>query len=293
MKVLIVGCAGQVGCELVLRAPKQWDILAVSRQQLDITDARQVKDTVGSFSPNVIINAAAYTAVDRAETNTEQAYAINRDGVANLAREAHACGAKLLHISTDYVFHGNKQSAYIESDETSPTGVYGASKLAGEKAVEQACSQHIILRTAWVFGAHGGNFVKTMIRLAMERTQLNVVGDQFGGPTYAGDIAETLLIIAEKVCDESFSDWGAYHYTGTPYTNWAEFAVFITQVAYKKGLIRQLPEIKAITSSDYPTPAKRPPNSMLECEKIHAIFGVSPSDWRSALLDDIALYVEV
>jgi dTDP-4-dehydrorhamnose reductase len=291
MKVLIVGCAGQVGSELIKRGPKHWDIQAVNRRQLDITDAGQVDDIVSMFSPNVIINAAAYTAVDLAETNIDQAYAINRDGVANLARAAHACGAKLLHISTDYVFHGDQKEAYFESDETGPAGVYGASKLAGEEAIIQACPQHIILRTAWVFGAYGGNFVKTMIRLAKERTQLNVVGDQLGGPTYAGDIAETLFTIAAKVCDKGFTAWGIYHYTGAPYTNWAEFAAFITEKAHEKGLTAHRPNINPITSSEYPTPAKRPANSMLACDKIYSTFGIVPSDWQSAL-DHITLYVE-
>lgn len=288
MKILIVGSAGQVGKELVLRAPKTWEVLALDRQALDITCMEQVEKVVNSFSPHVIINAAAYTAVDRAEMDSDQAYMINRDGVANLARASQACNSKLLHISTDYVFQGEQQAAYCERDETGPTGVYGASKLAGEIAAAAACPQHIILRTAWVFGTHGGNFVKTMIRLAQDRTELNVVGDQFGGPTYAGDIAEALLLIAGKVCDKSFADWGVYHFTGTPYINWAGFADQIMQRAHARGLTPHLTKINPIPSSGYPTPAKRPANSMLNCKKIHEVFGIAPSDWQTALNDIVS-----
>lgn len=285
MKVLIVGSAGQVGRELVERVPSEWEVLALDRQALDITNAEQVNKVVNSFSPQVIINASAYTAVDRAETDCDQAYKVNRDGVANLAKASHQCNSKLIHISTDYVFQGDQKQAYSENDETGPTGVYGASKLAGEQLVANCCPQHIILRTAWVFGAHGNNFVKTMIRLAQERTELNVVGDQYGGPTYAGDIAETLLIIAEKICNSDFDHWGIYHYTGAPYTSWAEFARQIMQEAELQNLSPHLTKINAISTSEYPTLAKRPANSMLDCNKIYLEFGVPASNWKNALID--------
>lgn len=285
MKVLIVGSAGQVGKELRERISTEWDVLALDRTALDVTDAGQVDEAVKTFAPHVIINASAYTAVDRAETESEQAYKVNCYGVANLAKAAHANSAKLIHISTDYVFQGDLQRAYNESDETGPTGVYGASKLAGEQKISEICPQHIILRTAWVFGAHGANFVKTMVRLGHDRAQLNVVGDQHGGPTYAGDIAETLLIIAENICSPGFSNWGIYHYSGAPYTTWAGFAECIMNEAYAQNLIPQLTKVNSISSSEYPTLAKRPENSMLDCSKIYEQFGIVPSNWKSALTD--------
>ncbi|MFZ4831926.1 dTDP-4-dehydrorhamnose reductase [Rouxiella sp. Mn2063] len=283
MKLLIVGCSGQVGSELVNRVSDAWDVYAFDRKQLDITNYLQVGNIIKSILPDVIINASAYTAVDRAETEIEQAFAINSGGVANLALEANNCGAKFLHISTDYVFRGDREGLYSESDETEPTGIYGKSKLAGELAISEICKRHIILRTSWVFGQHGNNFVKTMIRIGEGKTSLNVVGDQFGGPTYAGDIANALLLIAEKVCEENFNDWGIYHYSGAPYTNWANFANVILELAHKNSLISQKVNVNSITSSEYPTPAKRPINSMLDCTKIHDIFNIGPSQWELAL----------
>ncbi len=213
---------------------------------------------------------------------------INRDGVANLARASHACNSKLLHISTDYVFQGEQQAAYCERDETGPTGVYGASKLAGERAAAAACPQHIILRTAWVFGTHGGNFVKTMIRLAQDRTELNVVGDQFGGPTYAGDIAEALLLIAGKVCDKSFADWGSITLLAPLISIGRDLLTKSCNRRMRAALFPHLTKINPIPSSDYPTPAKRPANSMLNCEKIQEVFGIAPSDWQKALNDIVS-----
>ncbi|CUW09720.1 dTDP-4-dehydrorhamnose reductase [Serratia grimesii] len=290
MKVMIVGSAGQVGQELVKRAPSGWEILATDRSQLDITDAQQVNRLVSSFCPHVIINAAAYTAVDKAELEPALAFAINRDGPKYLARAAKVCGAKIIHISTDYVFPGDKSGLYMESDATGPTGVYGLSKLEGELAIAQECSEHIILRTAWVFGEHGHNFVKTIIRLASERTKLSVVGDQFGSPTYAGDIADSLLTIARKVtCKSDSRMWGIYHFSGTEYVCWADFAIAIINSAYENNLITQKPDVHAIATSQYPTPAKRPANSKLDCSKIQEIFTLKSSDWRAAL-KNIYLY---
>ena len=285
MKLLIVGGAGQVGKELASRAPAEWDVRAVDRQQLDITDSAAVERQVADFQPDVIINAAAYTAVDRAESEQALAYAINRDGPAALAAAAHHAGSALLHISTDYVFPGDKAGTYREDDQTGPTGVYGASKLAGEEAVAAACPRHIILRTAWVFGAYGNNFVKTMIRLARDRDQLSVVSDQLGSPTYAGDIAETLLAIARQVAGKADAPWGIYHYSGAPYTCWSDFAGALLDHAAEAGIIARKPRINPITTAEYPTPAQRPANSRLDCSKIGAAFGIAPSDWQAALRD--------
>lgn len=285
LKVLITGSNGQVGSLLVQQLSEKAEVLAVDRDKLDITDEQSVMDMVETFQPDVIINAAAHTAVDKAENEVELSYLINRDGPRYLAQAAEKIGAAILHISTDYVFAGDKVGAYSETDPTDPQGVYGASKLAGEQAVIAACPRHIILRTAWVFGETGNNFVKTMIRLGRDRDQLGIVGDQFGGPTYAGDIAATLIAIAERFHSGQDVAWGIYHYSGLPSVSWFEFACFIFEQAQSQGVLDKSPALKSITTSDYPTPAKRPANSRLIMDKIHTAFGIPASDWKSALND--------
>lgn len=226
MKVLITGSHGQVGSCLVeqLKISPNTEILAVDRNELDITSQSDVIKSVNEFKPHIIINAAAHTAVDKAETEVDLSYAINRDGPLYLAQAAENVGAALLHISTDYVFSGDKDGMYVETDTVDPQGVYGKSKLAGEQAVLDNCSRTIILRTAWVFGEEGNNFVKTMLRLAQQRDELGIVADQFGGPTYAGDIATALITIARTIVAEGSnfesSKYGIYHYSGLPHTSW-------------------------------------------------------------------------
>lgn len=291
-KILITGAHGQVGHCLTQQAKTSgWDVLAIDRDKLDITDPQAVLALVNEYQPNVIINAAAHTAVDKAETEIGASYAINRDGPKYLAEAAASVGAAILHISTDYVFAGDKDGVYSEADPVSPQGVYGASKLAGEAAVSSANQKHIILRTAWVFGEHGNNFVKTMLRLGLQRDQLGIVADQFGGPTYAGDIAAALLTIAEKavVAPETVA-WGIYHFAGEPHVNWHQFAQAIFDKAVAAQLLEKSPQLNALTTADYPTPAKRPANSRLNCSKITAEFGIPPSDWQTAL-DNIRAYM--
>lgn len=285
MKLLITGSLGQVGHCLVEKLNGMTDVefLALDREELDITDEAAVSAVVTSFSPDVIINAAAHTAVDKAEEEIALSYAINRDGPANLAKAADKVGAAMLHISTDYVFAGNKDGEYVESDETGPQGVYGESKLAGEIAVAQACERHIILRTAWVFSEHGGNFVKSMLRLAQSRDTLGIVADQFGGPTYAGDIASALLHIAVAITKENHTGFGIYHYSGMPHVSWYDFANTIFAEAKQQGVLTTAMTVNPIATADYPTPAKRPANSKLNNDKIHAQFGIHPSDWQLAL----------
>jgi len=283
MRLLIVGAAGQVGREITRQACPQWTVRAVDRSALDITDSSAIGVIVSDFKPDIIINAAAYTAVDKAETEEKSAYAINCDGAKFLAQAAEKSGAALLHISTDYVFSGDKDGLYQETDATGPTGVYGASKLAGEKAIQQYCQRHIIMRTAWVFGEFGNNFVKTMIRLAKDRDTLAVVGDQYGSPTWAGDIANALLTISQRIVEGSKIKWGIYHFSGFPYTNWYEFADKILTIASNSALINHKPLIRSITTFDYPTPARRPLNSKLNCSKILENFHIQPSDWQAAL----------
>ncbi|WP_412486447.1 dTDP-4-dehydrorhamnose reductase [Shewanella chilikensis] len=283
MKVLITGCNGQVGHCLTERLIKQAEVLALDYEGLDITDRDAVLNKVAVFQPNYIINAAAHTAVDRAEQEVELSYAINRDGPRYLAQAAKECGAVMLHISTDYVFDGVGDKPYQENDTTGPQCVYGKSKLAGEQAVAESCPEHLILRTAWVFGEHGNNFVKTMLRLAESRDELSIVGDQFGGPTYAGDIADALISMVQHLEQGKQAKWGVYHFSGMPYASWFDFANAIFQAAEQQNVLTKQPKLSAIPSSAYPTPAKRPANSRLDCSKIENQFGIKPSDWNAAL----------
>ncbi|MGD8234213.1 dTDP-4-dehydrorhamnose reductase [Vibrio sp. TRT 1302] len=289
MKIMITGCNGQVGRSLVKQLTGKAELLAVDYQDLDITQQQAVMQSVTKFKPDFIINAAAHTAVDKAEQEIEASYAINRDGPKYLAEAAQQCDAVMLHISTDYVFDGEGSQAYNESDLTGPQGVYGESKLAGEQAVAQACDKHLILRTAWVFGEQGNNFVKTMLRLAESRDELNIVDDQFGGPTYASDIAAALIKMAEKVNSGAEVDWGIYHFSGMPYASWFDFAKAIFSAAENQGVLEKQPTVSAIPTSAYPTPAKRPANSRMNCSKISQQFGIQPSDWQQAL-QNIAAY---
>jgi len=283
MKVMITGSNGQIGNCLVQQLRSKAELLAVDHKELDITDRQAVAKVVADFKPDYIINAAAYTAVDRAEGEAQASYSANCDGPMYLAEAAEKYGAVILHISTDYVFDGEGASAYTESCSTSPQGIYGKSKLAGERAVAQACKKHLILRTAWVFGEHGNNFVKTMLRLAESRNSLDIVGDQIGGPTYAGDIAAALIKMVEVISEGHKPGWGIYHFSGLPYVSWFEFAQAIFSAAEKSGVLNTQPSLSSIPTSAYPTSAKRPANSRLDCSKILGSFDVKPSNWQHAL----------
>lgn len=286
MKILVTGASGQLGfCLQKLLAKSEFEFKALSRNELDISDAVAVDSLVTEYCPDIVINAAAYTAVDKAENDRESAFLINRDGAASLAKAAKKIDAAIFHVSTDYVFAGDKDTPYCEEDITVPQGVYGKSKLEGEQAIIQQNDKYIILRTAWVFCEHGNNFVKTMIRLGKARDQLSVVADQWGGPTYAGDLAKALLKIAEIYREEDDLAWGIYHYAGEPHVNWHQFAEAIFEKAASATLLPNgKPLVKAITTADYPTPAQRPKNSRLNCQKIGQVFDVQPSDWQAALL---------
>ncbi|MGR5350252.1 dTDP-4-dehydrorhamnose reductase [Vibrio mediterranei] len=283
MRVLITGSHGQVGYCLVELLSKRSDVevFAFDREQLDITDEANVQTVVTELKPNVIINAAAHTAVDKAETDVAMSYAINRDGPLYLARAAQTLDALLLHISTDYVFDGDSSRPYVETDKPNPKGVYGQSKLAGEQAVMSHCTRFAILRTAWVFGEHGNNFVKTMLRLGRERSELGVIGDQFGGPTYAGDIAKALVVIMDKFSSPQQS--GVFHFSGEPHVSWHQFAQNIFAAAEQYEALGLVPTVNEITADQYPLPAPRPANSRLNCSKIQYVFGITPSDWQAAL----------
>ena len=275
MNILITGAGGQVGQELQKLLPQA---NALTHSQLDIGDISAVRNAVQAFKPYAIINAAAYTAVDKAEEEVEKAYLINHIGAKNLAIAAQQQNAILLHISTDYVFDGNKTEPYSETDASNPQSVYGKSKLLGEQAVLQHCEKAMILRTAWVFGRYGKNFVKTMLGLGKTHSHLRIVADQFGSPTEAQDIANALICMAKN------PQFGIYHYSGMPYVSWFEFAQKIFQAAHNQGILHA-PQLEAITSEEYPTQAKRPKNSRLNLDKITNTFDILPCDWQSHLHD--------
>lgn len=283
MRVLITGASGQVGYELLNLAPEGFDVTGMSSAELDITDAARVATTVERLQPQLIINAAAYTAVDKAESDAKRAWAVNHDGVAHLALAAERLGIPILHISTDYVFAGSAQLPYREDDPTGATSVYGASKLGGEAILATSCSRYLVLRTSWVFGSHGHNFVKTMMRLGDQREELAVVADQLGCPTSAASIASTLWQLACRYRDQSSLPWGTYHFCGTPACSWHEFAMEIFRQTVELGLLRHAPRVRPITTAEYPTPAIRPAWSVLDCSKIHDLLGIAQPEWRRDL----------
>lgn len=279
MNILVTGKDGQVGRALQAIADQQnVTVFALNRANLDITDKNSVREAFAKYDPDIVINAAAYTAVDKAEEEQEAAYAVNKEGPSNLADACNQQNIPILHISTDFVFDGNKSGPYMETDDCNPLSIYGTSKWDGEMEVALKCSKHIILRTAWVFGGEQ-NFVKTMQRLATTRNELSVVDDQRGGPTAANDIAECLLTIAKAVGAKDFNSWGIYHYCGAPSLSWYEFA---------REILKNDPKVtvKPIPTTSYPTPARRPANSVLECQKIKDVFGISQPDWHQALKEE-------
>ncbi|MBG6241255.1 MAG: dTDP-4-dehydrorhamnose reductase [Candidatus Symbiopectobacterium sp. Dall1.0] len=277
MKVLLTGANGQLGRCFQDRLPADWQMLATDSTELDITDLAQVTATVSAFKPNAIVNAAAYTAVDKAESEVAVAKRINAVGPANLASVATQHGIRLVHVSTDYVFNGNASTPYTEESPTNPLSMYGITKLAGERAVSATAPEAIIVRTAWVFSEYGNNFVKTMLRLGKERDALSIVDDQRGCPTYAGDLAQAIIALLQQK-----AAGGIYHYSGDKEVSWFEFAQAIFTVAVQKAVLSKVPTLTPITTAQYPTPAHRPAYSTLAADKIKAL-GITLSDWQSAL----------
>lgn len=284
MKILVFGADGQVGHEVCRAArPASFEIAALGRNMGDITNPAAVNTAMTRHRPDLAINLAAYTAVDRAESEPDLAWAINCAGAAHIAAICGETATPLIHLSTDYVFDGCKPEPYREDDAVNPLNVYGRSKEASERAVRAAAPRHIILRTAWVYGAHGRNFVKTMLRLGAEREVLRVVVDQHGCPTAAGDIASALIAIAREI-ERGRADWGTFHFAGSEAISWYGFAeeIFRSAVSLRLWPSTARPRVEPITTDQYPTPARRPMNSVLDCRKMK-LFGISPPFWRSSL----------
>ncbi len=287
MKILLLGKNGQVGFELQRALAPLGEVCAVDQPECDLAEVSAICDLVRSYKPDVIVNPAAYTAVDKAESEQELAHAINTVAPRVLGKEAEKLGAWVVHYSTDYVFDGIKPSAYTEDDVTNPQSVYGRTKRDGEVALQHSGARHVIFRTSWVVGAHGKNFAKTILRLACERDSLNVVADQYGAPTSAALLADvTAQLIRQKQREgvERFP-FGLYHLAAGGETNWCDYARFVVSEALAAGKpLKLAPDsIRAITSSEYPTPAKRPANSRLDTSKLRRTYDVELPDWQNGV----------
>jgi dTDP-4-dehydrorhamnose reductase len=291
MRLLIAGWQGQIARGLVEAAPACADVkaCAVGRAALDICSARSIERALSQIEPSIVINSAAYTAVDKAETDAERAFALNRDGARMLAEAAARRGIPILHMSTDYVYDGRKGDPYVEEDATEPLTVFGRSKLDGERAIQEANPRHVILRTSWIFSPSGRNFVKTMLAQAAEQPKVRVVDDQRGSPTYAPHLVAAILELARQLSDrkgEKSSDdgpWGVYHAAGTGTTTWRDMAEEVFRCSAVHG--GPCAEVEPIRSADYPTPAARPANSQLDCTKLERTFGVRLPTWQQGVTE--------
>ena len=282
IRLLLLGGSGQLGISLLRQAELAgWQALAPRRHDLDITDSIGIERQFRLFSPNAIINTAAYTQVDRAEQESATNWRINADAPARLAKLAAEVGAIFVHISTDYVFDGALRRPYAETDAVAPLNAYGRAKLAGEQAVADLCSHHLIVRTSWLFGGSGLHFVRRMLDLASQQVKLQVVDDQVGGPTPVDELARILLLMLEKAMSPDFSEWGIYHCSGKPALSWYQFALAIFDELQGRGY--KVPMVSPISSQDYGASAKRPLNSCLDHSKIQRVFGISPPEWLPAM----------
>jgi dTDP-4-dehydrorhamnose reductase len=283
-KILVTGKNGQVGWELQRTLAPLGQLIALDAEDMDLSDADAIRRKVREIAPHIIVNPAAHTAVDNAESEPDLAMAINGTAAGVLAEEAKQLDALLIHYSTDYVFDGTKASPYVESDTPNPQSVYGKTKLAGEQAIQAVGGKHLILRTSWVYGVHGGNFVKTILRLAKERSELRIVADQYGAPTWARLLATST---AQVIDGYSAEKSGVYHLTPHGRTNWHEFAEEIVRLArqYDDALKDKPLVIHPIATHEYPLPAKRPANSSLSTEKVHQTFGLELPQWEKDLAE--------
>ena len=282
--ILLTGVNGQVGFELARTLQGLGKVVALERSALDLADLEQVRRVVREVKPGLIVNPAAHTAVDKAETDIGAVMRLNAEAPGVLAEEAKRLGAALVHYSTDYVFDGTKAGAYVETDAVNPQNVYGKSKLAGEQAIAQSGCAHLIFRTSWVYGARGKNFLLTMLRLGAERDELSVVADQYGAPTWSNTIAALSANVLAQAVAPNQSDWwekhsGVYHLTASGSTSWHGFA----EAIFEYSQLEKKPTVKPIPAASYPTPATRPSNSRMSNDKLAASFGVRAPDWRDAL----------
>jgi dTDP-4-dehydrorhamnose reductase len=281
--IVLFGAAGQLGREICDLAERSGEaVVGFTRAQVDITDRAAVADVLARLEPRLVVNAAAYTAVDRAESDPDAAFAANAIGPQVLATAASQAGVPIVHVSTDYVFDGTKTGAYVEDDPIAPIGVYGRSKAEGEARVRVAAFRHVIVRTAWVYGMHGANFLKTILRLAREREELRVVADQHGCPTATLDLAQAIFAVDRKIA-EGGEPWGTFHFAGTGATTWHGFACAIVDAA--AALTGKRPQVTAIGTEDYPTAARRPANSELDSSRFAAMFGYRAAPWRARTQD--------
>jgi dTDP-4-dehydrorhamnose reductase len=284
MLILVTGAAGQVATALAESQTAGVSVIAAGRPGLDLLRPDSVRDTIAAVRPDVVVNAAAWTAVDRAESEPEAAFAVNEAGAAAVAEAACAIGAAVIQLSTDYVFDGTLARPWRETDAPNPASVYGASKLSGERAVAGAAADHAILRTSWVHAAHGANFLRTMLRLAETRDEVGVVADQFGAPTYAPDLAAAIITVASNLLAEPSNARmrGLFHAAGGGETaSWADFAEAIFAGLAARG--GKTVRVRRIATADYPTPARRPADARLDCGKLAAIHGVTMPDWRTGV----------
>jgi dTDP-4-dehydrorhamnose reductase len=283
MKILVLGCKGQLGrCLNDQLKSTDHEVIYTSREQIDIADFEVTKSKILKVSPNLIINATAYTAVDKAEEDQKTANLINHLAVKNIADICNQLECWLIHVSTDYVFDGNSKVPYKEDDETNPQGAYGETKLKGELAIQASDCRYIIIRTAWVFSEYGNNFLKTMLRLGAERDQLSIVDDQVGCPTYAQNIAKAIVVIMRRLKSEE-NIIGTYHFVGEVGCSWADFAEDIFKEAIKQGIIKNKPKITIISTSEFPTLAKRPMQSKLDFSKFKSTFGINQSNYEDSI----------
>lgn len=286
LKILISGQHGQVSRELQLHLKDLGELIVPGRDQLDLTRPEQIRQQLRSLRPDLVINAAAHTAVDQAESESGLAFAINATAPGIFAEQAFELGIPLIHYSTDYVFDGKKTAPYTEDDPPNPLSVYGKSKLAGEQAIRKIGGEHLILRTSWVYSAHGRNFLLTMQRLLQEKPQLQIVADQIGAPTWAGTIANSTRLLIERWQTGQVGAWGTYHLTAHGETSWFGFAQAIREQLQALG--KPCATLEPIPSSAYPTPAIRPLNSRLDCSRLQQQWGITQPQWRSALRECLA-----
>lgn len=286
--ILLIGSKGQLGQELHQTLAPYGDMIAVARPDIDLAQPNSLRQLIREVQPQVVINAAAYTAVDKAESEPQLAKAINAIAPGILAQETEKLGAFLIHFSTDYVFNGQQSHPYQETDQTKPISVYGESKLSGELAIRYNCDNHIILRTSWVYGTYGkSNFVKTMLKLGSEREEIRVVADQIGSPTWTGDIANAIAGLLGLLKQPEIG--GTYHYTNSGVASWYDFAVAIFEEAQNLGFPLKVERVIPITTADYPTPAQRPAYSVLSCAKITKVLEIPAPHWRQGLRKMLAL----